>query len=70
MVFGVLATLNSLVDAASVVCILSPRGQQRGDQHLKRIFSLALGDLLDGRQLEPIDGARERAHDGFDARAC
>ena len=47
--------------------VLGACRQQRGDQDLKRILLLCLGDLLDGRQLEAVDGAGERAHDRADS---
>ena len=50
--------------------VLRARGQQCADQHLKRIFLARFGDLLDGRKLEAVDLARERAHHRSDVLAA
>ncbi len=45
--------------------VLRASREQRGDEHLKRIMGLILGNFFHRRQLEPVDGQGKPAHDLF-----
>jgi len=46
------------------------RREHRRNQHLEGVFLAGFGDLLDCGQLQVVDGACQRAHDGPHSTLC